>query len=487
MLQVSRNPASHDNWTALTTDGGLELSRTHATDNVPGGAYVDFRVDSSDYIARIQVTSNTGGSWDSDDKGGLLFETGGINLRHMLLTEEGTLGITRGDHTNETGASAIVKKSQRETGFAPGYSRDSSAAGGFNVDGQVALDVDGTILLRANATDPGPGTGALEGGQITFCNSDDKIGYSIDCYGATAGTSLLRIIDEKTPTSPGATRGTQRYAINRHGAFGIGDVGNEDWGATGAVLLSQGSDNPPAWSVSSEGVTPPGPIFNSPVTINRQNEASEGGAIILRGPKDNTNYFELDCYRQPNTTDTWAFRVVDLKASKERFKINHLGALGVGQNDNFGQIGAGLISNGITGQVDWAHVPAPGAWWSTTKNSIPKIATDGVMEIGRYLDFHSTIDYATTDDGRIDYNGTEFIFDHSIVPTGLSNLGKSTARWNNIYVNDLHLSNESKKDEGGNDVDGTWGDWTLQEGEDNIYMINNRTGKKYKMNLTEVD
>ena len=37
-----------------------------------------------------------------------------------------------------------------------------------------------------------------------------------------------------------------------------------------------------------------------------------------------------------------------------------------------------------------------------------------------------------------------------------------------------------------NDVDGTWGDWTLQEGEDNIYMINNRTGKKFKMNLTEV-
>ena len=28
------------------------------------------------------------------------------------------------------------------------------------------------------------------------------------------------------------------------------------------------------------------------------------------------------------------------------------------------------------------------------------------------------------------------------------------------------------KDTGGNDVDGTWGDWTLQEGEHKIYMIN---------------
>ena len=46
----------------------------------------------------------------------------------------------------------------------------------------------------------------------------------------------------------------------------------------------------------------------------------------------------------------------------------------------------------------------------------------------------------------------------------------------------MHFSNEGKT----NDVDGTWGDWTLQEGESDVYMINNRSGKKYKFNLTEV-
>ena len=69
----------------------------------------------------------------------------------------------------------------------------------------------------------------------------------------------------------------------------------------------------------------------------------------------------------------------------------------------------------------------------------------------------------------------------------VSDLGASSLRWRNIYVNDLQLSNEAKKDTGGNDVDGTWGDWTLQEGDENIFMINNRTGKKYKMGLQEVD
>ena len=66
------------------------------------------------------------------------------------------------------------------------------------------------------------------------------------------------------------------------------------------------------------------------------------------------------------------------------------------------------------------------------------------------------------------------------------NLGTSSLRWANVYTADLQLSNESKKDEGGNDVDGTWGDWTLQEGESDVFMINNRTGKKFAITMREV-
>ena len=61
-------------------------------------------------------------------------------------------------------------------------------------------------------------------------------------------------------------------------------------------------------------------------------------------------------------------------------------------------------------------------------------------------------------------------------------IGSSAVRYANIYSMDLQLSNKGKV----NDVDGTWGDWTLQEGDENIFMINNLTGKKYKINLTEV-
>ena len=61
-------------------------------------------------------------------------------------------------------------------------------------------------------------------------------------------------------------------------------------------------------------------------------------------------------------------------------------------------------------------------------------------------------------------------------------IGTTSNRVRNIYTNDLNLSNEG----GANDVDGTWGSYTIQEGAEDLFLINKRNGKKYKFNLTEV-
>ena len=61
-------------------------------------------------------------------------------------------------------------------------------------------------------------------------------------------------------------------------------------------------------------------------------------------------------------------------------------------------------------------------------------------------------------------------------------LGSTGARWANVYTNDLNLSNEG----GANDVDGTWGSYTIQEGAEDLFLVNKRNGKKYKFALTEV-
>jgi hypothetical protein len=62
-------------------------------------------------------------------------------------------------------------------------------------------------------------------------------------------------------------------------------------------------------------------------------------------------------------------------------------------------------------------------------------------------------------------------------------LGSSSLRWANIFSADLQLSNEGSQ----NDVDGTWGNYTIQEGENDLFLINRRNGKKYKFVLQEVN
>ena len=73
-----------------------------------------------------------------------------------------------------------------------------------------------------------------------------------------------------------------------------------------------------------------------------------------------------------------------------------------------------------------------------------------------------------------------------LVPTtdDTYDLGTASLQWRNVYTGDLHLSNMTKNI--GNNVDGTKGDWTIQEGAENLFLLNNNSGKKYKFNLTEI-
>jgi hypothetical protein len=95
-----------------------------------------------------------------------------------------------------------------------------------------------------------------------------------------------------------------------------------------------------------------------------------------------------------------------------------------------------------------------------------------------------TVTGVSTFTGNISVTGTS-TFSGNVVPSANTtwDLGTPTARWNNIYTGDLHLSNENRE---GNLVDGTKGNWTVQEGETDLYLINNNTGKKYRFAIEEI-
>jgi hypothetical protein len=76
--------------------------------------------------------------------------------------------------------------------------------------------------------------------------------------------------------------------------------------------------------------------------------------------------------------------------------------------------------------------------------------------------------------GTLSVTGTSTL--GTVLPsaTNTVDMGSTSARWRNIYTNDLHLSNGI-------------GDYTIVEGEDELFLYNNKKGKVYKFALIEVD
>ena len=163
----------------------------------------------------------------------------------------------------------------------------------------------------------------------------------------------------------------------------------------------------------------------------------------------------------------------------------------------------GVLSNGknqvlkltgtITGNV---NVTIPD---SIEKTYIVENATTGAHTVTFKTTSGTGVTWTATD------KGTKVLYsDGTNVVEGLSSVGAVTATghlvpgandtydlgasgnvWRNLYTGDLHLSNKFK--EKGNIVDGTKGNWTLQEGENDIFMINNISGEKFKINLSKIE
>ena len=138
-------------------------------------------------------------------------------------------------------------------------------------------------------------------------------------------------------------------------------------------------------------------------------------------------------------------------------------------NKKFETTSSGTHSSGFTHTFGASGaIPTLKAGGSNTDIALEAVGAGGWVEL------------KTTGTARWRVKGTDGHF-YPVV-NNTYDIGTSSERVRNIYTNDLHLSNEGSS----NDVDGTWGDWTIQEGESDLFLKNNRSGKKYKFNLTEV-
>ena len=98
----------------------------------------------------------------------------------------------------------------------------------------------------------------------------------------------------------------------------------------------------------------------------------------------------------------------------------------------------------------------------------------------------------TFDIGSADYKVRDLYVSDSTIHMGDSATIKSEGSAivvQDLKTGDLHLDNTTRTFMGhqvGNDIDGTSGSWTFQEGSADLYLLNNMSGKRYKINLTEV-
>ena len=122
-----------------------------------------------------------------------------------------------------------------------------------------------------------------------------------------------------------------------------------------------------------------------------------------------------------------------------------------------------------------------------------KLDVNGVIGIkgNPAIDSDGTSHYFKTPAGGVMYfyhgtSGIMYVSSAGLLPVtdNAKDLGSTSKRWRNLYTTDLHLSNEGKPE--GNEVDGTTGNWTIQEGDENLYILNNKSGKKYKFALEEI-
>ena len=342
-------------------------------------------------------------------------------------------------------------------------------------------------LARTRATSVGGNTIVADGdnvGQIVFAANDGvdllnnvaTIRADIDASPGANDTPGRLVF---STTADGANVATERLRITSGGKFGFGlsapTAKVAIVGGTASIprlaFESGTDDNDFTFSQYEDG--------NGVYTMIGQNVKldSSGNNDIL-----DTSHRTAGILFDGRNNGALMFNTGDINAFDERMRIDKSGNVGINES-------ASLMSNGrLTVKIDAdKHIGFNGGQGEV--GSVPALVAyedDGSLAS---MGFRGTdLRFAATTAERFRIQSDKVLTMVDIKPNtdGSLDLGASGARWDNVFTNDLDLSNESKKDTGGNEVDGTWGAYTIQEGENDLFLINRRSGKKYKFNLTEI-
>ena len=286
------------------------------------------------------------------------------------------------------------------------------------------------------------------------------------------------------------TNGSERFRINSSGAWGIGAA----YGSSGQVLTSGGSGSSPSWTTIT-GTTINNNADNRIITgsgtantLNGESTLTYDGSGTLEISDNGSSYtltgpgvtkHEIGASASDNDLVIQNNKGAGNITSNIIFKGSGAGGATVSEKMRITTYGVGINHNTSGAASNAALTISNRTSSSATRFNLVNSGSSQTESTQIYSQNNDLVFVAGASDRlRIDSNG------HTLPGAdNTQDLGSSSKRWRDIYTGDLNLSNKGRT----NDVDNSWGDWTLQEGESDVFMINNRSGKKFKIKMEEVN
>jgi len=154
----------------------------------------------------------------------------------------------------------------------------------------------------------------------------------------------------------------------------------------------------------------------------------------LAGPSQNVDQRTTPLYvRTSNTNSAWGSwrKIYDTANPPTYSEVGAAASSHTHSSLNVGNVGGkGIPIYFSSGTPTACSTPASGAWWSTSNAIVPQISTAGVLEIGKYIDFHATAASTNNFDYRLEAVGTKEIMLSSADTNNVLTL--NTAGYNQI-------------------------------------------------------
>ena len=325
------------------------------------------------------------------------------------------------------------------------------------VAGAVTSNQSGRILVTQFASS------ADAGDSLQFATTDGNA-YQIQSVSSVTANSIAYHVlvfstSRATPVASGVS-------VNVRKEFSLVRLTGHDF-----LQVGTGGTDTTNW--------PNNPTQSPNQTYQVMTNSTDPGRVYYTATDESGNFYVGDQFQVNQATGN-----VTLDASA--FDLSGLESLRLGSVG--GLIGASVnefSTDGTLAQNSNSKVPTQNAVKTYVDGQIASLNADKIVEGDTSVE---TIDSGS--DGNIQFKinaqmKLQVDSGGNTIPgaDNASNLGSSTKRWKNIYAADMHYSNKGDK----NSVDGTWGSYTIQEGENDLFLLNNRNGKKYKFNLTEVN